>query len=102
MHNAELIASIQKQDKAVQKEVFEAYYGRLAAIAERYSKNASQAQELILAGFSNCLRKLQLVRQTDEINLDEFMQKGFILECISYLKSNRGEYYVSSTVYATQ
>jgi RNA polymerase sigma factor (sigma-70 family) len=102
MEPAEMIASVQRYEKTGQKELFEHYYGRLAGIAERYSKNASQAQELILAGFTSAICALQSLKQAADLDLDQFMEREFILECVRYIKSFRAEYYVSSTVYATQ
>jgi RNA polymerase sigma-70 factor, ECF subfamily len=102
MQAVELIAAVQNFDKSAQKALFENFYGRLSAIAERYSKNASQAQELILAGFKAAIQKLQSLRTTADFDLDIFMEREFIIECVNYIKSFRKEYYVSSTVYATQ
>jgi RNA polymerase sigma factor (sigma-70 family) len=99
---AQFLSSLLNQDKTARKEIFETYYGHLAAIAERYSKNASQAQELILAGLGHCLRKLQMEKDAGSLDLDRFMEREFIGECVNYIKSLRSEYYVSSTVYATQ
>jgi RNA polymerase sigma-70 factor (ECF subfamily) len=98
----DLIASVQKYDKAAQKAIFETYYSRLAAIAERYSKNASQAQEIILAGFVSAFKKLIAVKEINDLDLGMFMEREFVLEAVRFIKSFRSEYYVSSTVYATQ
>jgi RNA polymerase sigma factor (sigma-70 family) len=102
MQAPELIQSVQKYDKSAQKVIFETYYCRLAAIAERYSKNASQAQELILAGFISAFKKLISLKDATDLDLGVFMEREFILECVRFIRSFRSEYYVSSTVYATQ
>lgn len=100
MSSADLIAALQKNDKAAKKLAFETYFGRLAAIAHRYAKNQAQAEELLNLGFNNCFQKLQNHRHPYPADLDRFFEKEFILECIAHIKSIRSEYYVSSTVYA--
>lgn len=100
MSPADLIAALQRNDKAVKKLAFDTYFSRLAAIANRYSKNQAQAEEILNLGFNNCLHKLQNHRHPYPTDLNLFFEKEFILECIAYIKSIRSEYYVSSTVYA--
>lgn len=102
MASPELIALIQRNDKAVKKQVFETYYGRLAAISNRYSKNQIQANEILNAAFANCFDSLQHNRHIKVTELDAFFEKEFIRECVAFLKSIRHEYYVASTVYAVE
>lgn len=102
MASAELIALIQRNDKAAKKQVFETFYGKLAAIAGRYAKNQSQADEILNVAFNNCFNKLQHNRHSKSLDLDLFFEKEFILECVMFIKSLRSEYYVSSTVYAVE
>ena len=101
MSSPDLITAIQKNDKAAKKEVFDQFYGKLAAIANRYCKSADQAEELLNVGFNSCFEKLQNMRNSKIPTLDTFFEKEFILESIAFVKSIRSEYYVSSTVYAT-
>ena len=101
MSSPDLITAIQKNDKTAKKEVFDRYYGKLAAIANRYCKSADQAEELLNVGFNSCFEKLQNMRNSKTPSLDSFFEKEFILESISFIKGIRSEYYVSSTVYAT-
>jgi RNA polymerase sigma-70 factor, ECF subfamily len=102
MSHLETIAQIQKNDKTAIRSLFETYYGKLSAIALRYAKNQAQADEMIHTGLNNCLNKLRSHKQPETISLDTFIEREFILECISYIKNIRSEYYVSSTVYATE
>jgi len=96
---ADLIASILNNDKAALKAAFDNYYPRLAPIALRYGKNQSQADEIIAQGFYAVLNKLKNERQAP-LDLDFFIEREFISECIAFIKAIRSEYYVSSTVYA--
>jgi len=100
MSSPELIAAIQKNDKSAKRVAFETYYGKLAAIASRYCKNQQQAEEILNLGFNACFNKL--MQQRNSVGeMDAFFEKQFILECIAFVKSIRSEYYVSSTVHAT-
>src|SRR4051812_27729162 len=99
MSSAELISLIQSNDKSAHKVAFERYYSRLATISNRYSKNLAQAEELLHKAFSECLNKLRQLKQAP-LDLDYYIEKEFISEAISFIKSIRSEYYVSSTVYA--
>ncbi len=98
----DLITALQKNDKAAQKEAFDTYYGKLAAIANRYAKNQEQAADMINVGFATCFQKLQHQRSSQNpSDLEAFFKKEFIAECVNYVKNIRSEYYVSSTVHAT-
>ena len=101
MSSPELITAIQKNDKAAKKSAFDSYYGRMAAIASRYCKSQEQAEEILNKGFNACFHKLQHERPSNVPDMDAFFEREFILECIAFVKSIRSEYYVSSTVHAT-
>jgi len=102
MSSVERILLIQKNDKAARKELFDEYYGKLAAIATRYSKNQQQADEVLTVAMNNCFHKLETVANPHTVNLDNFLVKTFIQECISFIKNIRSEYFVSSTVNANE
>lgn len=102
MSSEELVTMIQKKDTNARKLVFERYYGKLAGIALRYCKSKEQADEVVNLAFNNCLNKLMQHRQPKSVNLEEFLEKEFILECVTFIKTIRSEYYVSSTVHATE
>jgi RNA polymerase sigma-70 factor (ECF subfamily) len=99
MSSAELIALIQSNSKTASKAAFDKYYSRLSSIASRYAKNQTQADDLFHHAFHACLNKLRWLKQPP-LDLDEFVEKEFINEAISFIKSVRSEYYVSSTIYA--
>jgi RNA polymerase sigma-70 factor (ECF subfamily) len=99
MSSAELIQLLQSNDKSASKAAFDKYYSRLASIASRYSKNQSQAEDLLNQAFHACLNKLRGLKQAP-LDLDEYIEKEFITEAITFIKAIRSEYYVSSTIYA--
>ncbi len=95
----EIVSLIQKNDKTAKKQLFETYYSRLAAISLRYAKNTAQAEELVNAGFSACINKLH--HHPSFSDLDLLMEGEFIASCVSFIRNIRSEYYVASTVYAS-
>jgi RNA polymerase sigma factor (sigma-70 family) len=101
MQFAEVITGLMKNNASVKKQLFEDYYSRLSAIALRYSKNQAQGAELFNVAFNACLHKLQRQKNVAVFDLDGFMEKEFIQQAVDYIKSIRSEYYVASTVYAT-
>lgn len=102
MSAEELVTMIQKKDANARKQVFERYYGKLSGVALRYCKSTEQADEVFNIAFNNCLNKLLGHKQPKSVNLEDFLEREFILECVSYIKTIRSEYYVSSTVHATE
>ena len=102
MSEKELIDLIQQHDPAAKKLVFESFYSRLAAISARYCKNQTQAEEFLNAGFHNCFTKLSSARDLHHETFSAALTREFIKEAIAFIKNIRSEYYVSSTVYATE
>jgi RNA polymerase sigma-70 factor, ECF subfamily len=98
----EIISLIQKNDGLAKKQMFELYYGKMATIALRYCKNQNQADEALNEVLNNCIHKLQQPNQTQAIDLDVFLEKEFIIACVAFIKNIRSEYYVASTVYASE
>lgn len=97
-----LVSLIQKNDGSAKKQLFELYYGKIAAIALRYCKNQNQAEEALNEALNNCIHKLQHPNQTYELDLDAFLEKEFIIACVAFIKNIRSEYYVASTVHASE
>ncbi|MBK9285142.1 MAG: sigma-70 family RNA polymerase sigma factor [Sphingobacteriaceae bacterium] len=97
----EIIQGLHKNDKACKKYLFETHYGKLFALVQRYCKSQAQATEIFHVAFNFALQQLQQSKNT-QINLPEFLEKEVIQETIRQIKNLRSEYYVASTVYATQ
>lgn len=97
----EIISGLLKNDSSVKKQLFDTYYGKLSAIALRYSKSDAQSKEVFNAAFNACLSALQRQKNNAHLKLDEFIETEFIRETVEFIKGIRSEYYVASTVYAT-
>lgn len=101
MQLADVITGLIKNNAPVKKDLFDRYYGRLAAIALRYSKNEEQSRELFNVAFNACLHRLQRQKSVSDFDMDAFIEKEFIQQAVDFIKAIRSEYYVASTVYAT-
>lgn len=99
MLTEELITEIQSNKKEAKKLVFDFYFGKLAAIASRYSKDQDQAHKMVHHSFQACIQKLQLMRIEKLEDLDTWLETEFIAQCILFVKAISSEYYVSSTVH---
>ena len=102
MSQAELISACLKNDKAAKKQLFESFYGKLSYISLRYSKNATQAEQVLLSGFLHIFSKLSQFKSQNTVTLEEFIRTEFLAFTVNYLKSIRNEYYVASTVKAVE
>ena len=97
----EIIQGLNKNDKACKKFLFETHYGKLFALVQRYCKSQTQAVEIFNAAFNKAIQLLAPLKNS-QINIAEFLEKEVIRETIQQIKNLRSEYYVASTVYATQ
>ena len=68
----------------------------------RYAKNPAQAELLLHKGMAHCFQACQHNKQLKVPEFDVFLENEFIASCINVIKEIRNEYYVSSTVYATE
>ncbi|MBA3662956.1 MAG: sigma-70 family RNA polymerase sigma factor [Bacteroidetes bacterium] len=101
MSISEIISGLIKNNALIKKQVFDTYFGKLSAIALRYSKNQIQSAELFNYAFNACIHKLQRQKAVADFNMDTFMEKEFVQQSVDFIKNIRSEYYVASTVYAT-
>ncbi len=102
MSQAELISACLKNDKTAKKQLFESYCSKLYFIANRYSKNSTQAEQVLLNGFACVFSNLGQFKSQNSITLDEFIKNEFISFVVKYIKGIRNEYYVASTVKAVE
>lgn len=102
MSDLELISACVKNDKAAQKLFFERFYGRLAYIAMRYSKNQAQAEQIVTQGFSHLFSRLSQYKPQSNILPEEFIKDTFIVFATNFVKGIRNEYYVASTIKAVE
>jgi RNA polymerase sigma-70 factor (ECF subfamily) len=102
MSQAELISACSKNDKTAKKQFFDTYFSKLAYISLRYSKNASQSEQVLLHSFSHVLSQLNQFKSQNTQTFDDFVKNKFITHVVNYIKGIRSEYYVASTVKAVE
>ena len=102
MTEAELISACLKNDKTAKKQFFQAYYNKFAFVALRYSKNKIQSENLLLKGFNSIFSALPNFKNQTEFSLEDFSRNELISFLVREIKNIRNEYYVASTVKASE
>lgn len=102
MADADLLSALVKVDKAAKKQFFERFFPSLSALSQRYAKNLAQSRELLNICLAHTLQHVIKNRHEAIKDLDNFVKHQFIKETISFLKQQRNEYYVASTVRVTE
>lgn len=102
MQQSELISLCLKNDKSAQKAFFELFYGKLAYIGLRYSKNGAQSEQIVLKAFSHLFDQLPAFSNQNTLSLEDFVKDTFIRFLVKHIKNIRNEYYVASTVRAVE
>ncbi len=102
MTDADLISALVKNDKAAKKLFFNRFYPSLSSLAQRYAKNLVQSRELLNHCLAKTLQHVTKHRTESLHDLDSFVKLQFIKEAIAFLKQQRNEYYVASTVRVTE
>ncbi|MEO8762627.1 MAG: sigma-70 family RNA polymerase sigma factor [Bacteroidia bacterium] len=96
MSRNELVQACIKNDKTARHQLIEQYYGYLMGMCRRYAKNNSQAGTFFNQAFIEVFKNLPYYNDTE--NLDEWIKKAFLHSLIFQLKSNRTEYYITTTI----
>jgi RNA polymerase sigma factor (sigma-70 family) len=100
---AELLTNISKNDKASKKELFQLMYAKFFSLAQRYAKSDEQAEQLFFSAFEATINKVtRLISNKKEGSLEKEFEKEFTWQAANFIREIRSEYYVASTVYATQ
>ena len=100
MSDPEIISLCQDNDRAAQKELFSVYYGQMMGLCLRYAKNKEQATDMLQKGFLKVFQAIFDYKNSE--NFQEWIKKTFIQHILQYLKSNRQEYYITTTIKAEE
>lgn len=95
MSRNEFIQACIKNDKNARHQLLEQHYGFLMGLSRRYAKNNEQAETFFNQAFIEVFKHLP--EYHDDQNIDEWIKKTFLQSVIHQLKSNRTEYYVTTT-----
>jgi RNA polymerase sigma factor (sigma-70 family) len=95
MSRNEFIQACLKNDKTPRHQLIEQHYGHLMGMCRRYAKSNEQADTFFSQGFIDVFKHLPEYNDGDDLNT--WIKKTFLNSLIHQLKSNRTEYYVTTT-----
>ena len=95
MSRNELVQACIKNDKTASHQLIEQHYSYLMGMCRRYAKSNQQAEIFFNQAFIAVFKNLP--DYSDNDNLDEWIKKIFLNSLILQLKSNRTEYYITTT-----
>lgn len=98
MSEAEIVRQCQKNNKQAQKQLFEANFNWLMHLSLRYAKNEQQAKQMLFSGYNEILSSIHQFNKS-EGNFDKWMKEKFIASAVQYLKNQKQEYFVTTTVH---
>lgn len=90
---------LMKDDPFTKRTLFEELYPYMSSVALRFSKNETQARELVRTCFDSIVNSY-IQSKNRAADFSDYLQKEFAGEAVGFIKSIRSEYYMSSTVYA--
>jgi RNA polymerase sigma factor (sigma-70 family) len=96
MSRNELIQACIKNDRHARHQLIEQQYGHLMGMCRRYAKNNEQAETFFGNAFLEVFKHLP--EYHDNQNIDEWIKKTFLTSLVFQLKSNRTEYYITTTI----
>ncbi len=100
MSDSELISLCQRGDRKAQRELYSAYYGQMMGLCLRYAKNKEQAGDMLQSGFLKVFQQIFSYKNQD--SFPEWIKNIFVQHVVQYLKSNRQEYYITTTIKAEE
>jgi RNA polymerase sigma-70 factor (ECF subfamily) len=95
MSRNEFIQACLKNDKTARHQLIEQHYGYLMGMCRRYAKSNEQADTFFSQVFIDIFKHLGEYEDSEDLNA--WIKKTFLSSLIHQLKSNRTEYYVTTT-----
>ncbi len=87
MIEVELIEGCKKQDRRVQKILYERYGARLMGVCKRYMKNAGLAEDVLVKGFLKIFENIHSYEGKG--NFEGWMYKIMVNECLMELRKKQ-------------
>jgi RNA polymerase sigma-70 factor (ECF subfamily) len=97
MPETDIIKQCQKNNKQAQKQLFENNYNWLMHLSLRYGKNDEQAKNILYTGYSKVISSI--VEYNGSISFDKWMKSIFIDSAVNYLKEQKKEFFITTTVH---
>ena len=98
MSEAEQISLCQRNDRKAQRELYSNYYGKLMGLSLRYSKNDTEAADMLNKGFVKIYNQIGTYK--NQTLFSDWIKNVFVSHAVHYLKNNRQEYYITTTTKA--
>ena len=99
MTKGDIYNLLTKDDLDAKKALFAELYPFMSSVALRFSKDETQAKELVRSAFDKII-KSYIQNRNKTVDFSEYLRGRFVTEAVTFIKSIRSEYYVSSTVFA--
>lgn len=97
----ELIQGCKRQDRKVQKLLYEKYSSRFLGVCKRYMKNLEEAEDMLVKGFLKIFEKIDSYEGKG--NFEGWMHRIFVNECLMELRKKQDfTIYLESTYHQPQ
>ncbi|MFO7880829.1 MAG: RNA polymerase sigma factor [Bacteroidota bacterium] len=83
----ELIRGCKKGDRQSQRMLYEAFYGKMLGVCMRYSRDSSEAKDMVQEGFIKVFDKIKSYKHKG--SLEGWIKKLIINNTIDYLRKNK-------------
>jgi RNA polymerase sigma-70 factor (ECF subfamily) len=97
MSETDIIKQCQKNNKQAQKHLFENNYNWLMHLSLRYGNNEEQAKKILYTGYSKIISSIE--DYNESVSFDKWMKKIFIDSAVNFLKEQKKEFFVTTTVH---
>lgn len=82
-----LIQGLQKQDRLIQKELYQKYSARFFGICKRYLKDVETAEDVLVKGFMKIFENID--KYEGKGNFEGWMRKIMVNECLMELRKKQ-------------
>lgn len=94
MNENDIIKGCLKNNRESQKALYDSYYNKMLGVCLRYSKDNTEAKEILHEGFSRVFDNLKNYKPGD--SLEEWIKKMMVISAIVYLHKNKQNLIVST------
>ena len=100
MDEAGIIAGCKNNDRKAQKALFEAYSKGMLLLCRRYVRDAHDAEEVLLTGFSKFFASIERFEYAGAKSIGGWLKKIMVNECLMHLRRNNSIEVVSEELAA--
>ena len=92
----ELIAACLRNDRVGEKLLYERYVAVMARLCQRYIKNQTEVQDVLIDGFVKVFEKLKTFEYRGEQSLDIWIRRIMINECLMRLRKSEKHLFIAN------